>query len=193
MSATATAVERRRAQIQAAFDDRDRMAGGWEPTGELWGPAPMLNRWAYGVHPLTGTMALVGYVEGQPRTCAPVVAMMTGPGGIGWCRTLTGWLRLVLTADELHKQGRHLLPEHARALELAALESGYRAPRRSLRPEGPIATDARWHEAADAIEKTAKDPETAFAVFYARVKRTTLDEARKAVMCFWMGRTLTFD
>jgi hypothetical protein len=188
-----TSIERRRAQIVHAFDDRDRMAGGWEPSGEFWGPAAMLNRWAFGVHPVTGTMALVGYIEGQPKTCAPVVAMLTGPGGIGWARTLTGWLRLVLTADELHREGRHLLPEHARALELAALESGYRAPRRSLRPAGPIGTDPRWHEAADHLDKTSRDPETAFAVFYARCKGLTLDEARKAILPFWIGRTFSFD
>jgi hypothetical protein len=119
--------------------------------------------------------------------------MLTGPGGIGWCRTLSGWLRLVLTSDELHQQGRHLLPAHARDLELAAFDAGYRAPRRSLRPEGPINTDPRWHEAADFIERTSRDPEIGFAVFYARQKRLTLAEARRAMETFWLSRTLTFD
>ncbi|KQO89444.1 hypothetical protein [Methylorubrum sp. SL192] len=182
-----------RALIEAAFEDRDRMAAGWEPNGYVWADAPILNRWAYGVHPLSGTMALVGFLNGHPRTCSPVVAMLTGPGGIGWCRTLTGWLRLALTSDELHREGRHLLPAHARELELAAHDAGYRAPRRSLRPDGPIGSDPRWHEAADHIDKTAKDPELAFAVFYARQRRVPLAEARRAMEVFWLSRTMTFD
>lgn len=114
-----------RTLIEAGFEDRDRIAGGWEPSGHVWGDAPMLNRWAYGVHPTSGTMALVGFLNGQARTCASVVAMLTGPGGIGSARTLTGWLRLVLTSGELHREGRHLLPAHARELELAAFDAGY--------------------------------------------------------------------
>lgn len=182
-----------RHDIEAAFEDRDRMAAGWEPSGHVWGDAPMLNRWAYGVHPTSGTMALAGFLHGQARTCSPVVGMFTGSGGIGWCRTLAGWLRLVLTSDELHREGRHLLPAHARDLELAAFDAGYRAPRRSLRPEAPIASDPRWHEAADHIDRTARDPETAFAVFYARQRKVTLGEARKAMEVFWLSRTLKFD
>ncbi len=78
-------------------------------------------------------------------------------------------------------------------LELAAFDAGYRAPRRSLRPEGPFNTDPRWHEAADFIERTSRDPEIGFAVFYARQKRLTLAEARRAMETFWLSRTLTFD
>ncbi|GBU19668.1 MULTISPECIES: hypothetical protein [unclassified Methylobacterium] len=180
-------------QITSAFDDRDRLATGWEPPNALWAHSRILNRWAFGIHPHTGTMALVGMLGPDLRTCAPTVAMLTGPGGIGWLRTLTGWIRLALTEDERHKEGRLLLPEHARELELAALAAGYRAPRRSLRPEGPLASDARWHHVADHFERDAADPETAFAVYYARQMRLGLDEARAAVVGFWYARHLEFE
>lgn len=182
-----------REQICAAFDDRDRMAEGWQPPGDLWAHSRILNRWAFGVHPLTGTMALVGMLDGDLRTCAPTVAMLTGPAGIGWLRTLTGWIRLALTEDERHKQGRLLLPEHARQLELASLDCDYRAPRRSLRPDGPLASDPRWHTAADHFEKDSADPELAFAIFYARQQRCTLAEARTAIVAFWFSRHLNFE
>ncbi len=179
-----------REQIETAFNDRDRLAAGWEPPGDLWAHSRILNRWCFGIHPLTGTMALVGDLAGDLRTCAPTVAMLTGPGGIGWLRTLTGWIRLALTDDERHRQGRMLLLEHARALELAALDAGYKAPRRSLRPEGPVGSDPKWHDVAEHFDKTAADAEIAFAVFHARHTRQTLADSIEAATPFWYARHL---
>lgn len=176
--------------LHAAFDDRDKLAGGWVPPGELWAQTPVLHRWFHGVHPVTGLMAIFGQVEGKNRCSTPVVAMETGAGGIGWARTLTGWVRLSLTVDDTHCAGRHVVPAEAREIELAAQRAGYRAPRRSLKPTGPLVLDAGWDEVARHFETTAEDAETAIAVFYARLRDVALKEARMLVGGWMVARRL---
>jgi len=182
-----------RARIDAAFNDRDKLAGGWSPSGELWANAPTLNRWRYAAHPVSGTLALSGYLDGESRLTEPVVAMLTGPGGIGWARTLAGWVRLALTDDRDHRTGRMILPPHAREIEIAAREAGYRAPRSSLRPIGDLKDDVRWEEIARHFEATADEPSAAMAVFYARLKRLPLPAAHAKVGGWWLCRLLDFE
>jgi hypothetical protein len=179
--------------LDAAFDDRDKIAGGWQPPGELWAHAPTLHRWRYVVHPVSGTLALSGCLDGEHRQTEPVVAMLTGPAGIGWARTLVGWVRLALTDDREHRAGRMLLPEHAREIEIAAQEAGYRAPRPSLRPSGDLKDDVRWDEVAKHFEATADEPSAAMAVFYARLKRCPLPAAHAKVGGWWLCRLLDFE
>jgi hypothetical protein len=182
-----------RARIDAAFNDRDRIASGWQPPGDLWAHAPTVHRWRYSVHPVSGTLALTGYLDGESRLTEPVVAMFTGAAGIGWARTLAGWVRLALTDDKDHRAGRMTLPEHARELEIAAREAGYRAPRPSLRPIGDLRDDVRWDEAAKHFEATADEPSAAMAVFYARSKRLPLPAAHAKVGGWWLCRLLDFE
>jgi hypothetical protein len=178
--------------LDAAFHDRDLLAAGWTPPGELWAEAPLLHAWCYGVHPRDGGLALVGFLGEQARTTAPIVAMTTGAMGFGWARTTDRWLRLSRTDDVLHQPGSRMLPETAYGHAVAAVEAGYRAPRRSLQPEGHLDTDPRWEEAALHCEQTAGNAELAFAVFYARRKRVAIGEATKAVASWWTARTLDF-
>lgn len=185
--------EKAAAAVDSAFDDRDRIAGGWQPPAELWADAAVLNRWCYTVHPRSGTMAVAGFVDGEQCRSAPVVVMETGAGGIGWARTLTGWIRLALTDDELHAPGRRILSEDARELELAAQRAGYTAPRRSLQPTGPLVLDDGWQEVADHFDKTAKDPELALAVFYARLKKLSLQDGKLMIGGWFVARQLDFE
>ncbi|KMO44011.1 hypothetical protein VQ03_05370 [Methylobacterium tarhaniae] len=182
-----------RARIQAAFNDRDKLAGGWSPPGELWANAPTLNRWRYAVHPISGTLALSGYLDGESRLTEPVVAMFTAAAGIGWARTLAGWVRLALTDYHEHKAGRMLLPPHAREIEIAAREAGYRAPRPSLQPIGDLKDDVRWEAVARHFEATASEPSAALAVFYARLKRCPLPQAHAKTGAWWLYRLLDFE
>ncbi|MCJ2007028.1 hypothetical protein [Methylobacterium sp. J-092] len=185
--------EKQQAAIDSAFNDRDKLAAGWQPPGELWADAPVLNRWFHGVHPVSGTMAIVGERDGEQRRSSPVVAMLTGPGGIGWARTLNGWIRLALTVDELHAPGLRTISEGAREIEFAAQRAGYTAPNRTLQPTGPLALDDRWAGVADHFDRTAEDSETALAVFYARLRKVGLTEARMMVAGWWVARQLDFE
>lgn len=167
--------------LHAAFNDRDKLAAGWVPPGTMWSTQPVLHRWFHGPHPTSGTMAIFGQVDGKNRCSTPIVAMETGAGGIGWARTISGWVRLSLTVDETHTAGLHIVPAEARELELAAQRAGYKAPRQSLRPTGPLVLDSAWDEVARHFEGTAEDAGTAMAVFYARLRDVGLNEARMLV------------
>ncbi|TXM72478.1 hypothetical protein FV226_12255 [Methylobacterium sp. WL12] len=167
--------------LKAAFDDRDRLAAGWVPPAELWVHAPVLHRWFQGPDPVSGTMAIFGLSDGVKRRSDPVVAMETGPGGIGWARTLSGWHRLAMAKDEAHASGRHLVPAEAREIEIAARRAGYKAPCHSLQPSGPLVLDSVWEKVARHFETTSEDAETAIAVFYARLRDVGLKEARMMV------------
>lgn len=178
--------------LDAAFADRDRLSKGWIPPGETWADAPTMNAWVYGVHPYGGGMRLTGTIGDRIISTSPVIAMVTGTLGFGWARTIDGWIRLARTDDRLHRPGRLLVPDEAYGWHLAAEESGYRAPRGDLAPTGRLESDPAWEAAAAHFDRTARIPETAFAVFYARRKRLAIDDAIKAVEAFWIARAFDF-
>ncbi len=182
-----------REQIETAFNDRDRMAEGMGAAGGPLGALRILK----GVGLRDPSAHRHDGPGRRPRGRRPEDVRADRcdahrPGRHRLVEDAYRWIRLALTDDERHRQGRMLLPEHARGW-LAALDAGYKAPRRSLRRKARRQRPAMARRRPTISTRRLRTREIAFAVFHARHNRQTLADSIKAATPFWYARHLYFE